>query len=132
LASIKNKKIKIKSLLFIILFLIVNAAFSQSEIKKDSTLNSKIEEKEKIENPKEYIKKETIGGKLDFSKLYVGYGAKNAQHKAYLYSIATWTYAVKDLGIRKEKDIIKLWEEIYKRKMKKDEKKAIELGLKSE
>ena len=123
---------KIKSLLFIILFLIVNAAFSQSEIKKDSTSNSKIEKKEKTENPKEYIKKETIGGKLDFSKLYVGYGAKNARYKAYLYSIATWTYAVKDLGIKKKKDIIKLWEEIYKRKMKKDEKKAIELGLKSE
>ena len=51
---------KIKSLLFIILFLIVNAAFSQSEIKKDSTSNSKIEKKEKTENPKEYIKKKTV------------------------------------------------------------------------
>ncbi|TXD48091.1 hypothetical protein [Polaribacter sp. IC073] len=123
---------KFKSLLFIILFLIVHVTFSQSEVKKDSTSNSKIEEKEKTENPKEYIRKETIGGKLDFSKLYVGYGAKNAQHKAYLYSVATWTYAVKNLGIKSKKDIIKLWEEIYKRKMKKDEKKAIELGLKSE
>ena len=123
---------KFKSLLFIILFLIVHVTFSQSEVKKDFTSNSKIEEKEKTENPKEYIRKETIGGKLDFSKLYVGYGAKNAQHKAYLYSIATWTYAVKNLGIKSKKDIIKLWEEIYKRKMKKDEKKAIELGLKSE
>lgn len=123
---------KIKNLLFIISLLIVNLTFGQSEINKDSTSNSKLEEKEKIENPREYIKKETIGGKLDFSKLYVGYGEKNAEYKVYLYSIATWTYAVKDLGIEKKGEIIKLWEEIHKRKMTKDEKTAVDLGLKEE
>jgi hypothetical protein len=123
---------KIKNLLFIISFLIVNLTFGQSVIDKDSTSNSKLEEREKIENPREYIKKETIGGKLDYSKLYVGYGEKNAEYKAYLYSIATWTYAVKDLGIKKKEEILKLWEEIHKRKMKNDEKLAVDLGLKEE
>jgi len=123
---------KIKNLLFIISFLIVNLSFGQSEIDNDSTSNSKLEEKGKIENPREYIKKETIRGKLDFSKLYVGYGEENAKYKVYLYSIATWTYAVKDLGIKKKDEIIKLWEEIYKRKMTKDEKKAVDLGLKED
>lgn len=123
---------KIKNLLFIISFLIINLTFGQSEINKDSTSNSELKENEKIENPREYIKKETIGGKLDFKKLYVGYGEENAEYKVYLYSIATWTYAVKDLGIEKKDEIIKLWEEIYKRKMTEDEKKAVDLGLKEE
>ena len=64
--------------------------------------------------------------------MYVGYGEENAEYKVYLYSIATWTYAVKDLGIEKKDEIIKLWEEIYKRKMTEDEKKAVDLGLKEE
>jgi len=123
---------KIKNLLFIISILILNQSFAQSTIINDATSNSKLEEKEKIENPREYIKKQTIGGKLDFSKLYVGYGEQNAKYKIYLYSIATWTYAVKDLGIKKKDEIIKLWEEIYKRKMTKDEKKAVDLGLKED
>lgn len=125
-------QLKIKILLFIISFLIVNQSFGQSEINNDTLSNSKLEAKEKIENPREYIKKETIGGKLDFSKLFIGYGEENAKYKVYLYSIATWTYAVKDLGIKKKSEIIKLWESIYKRRMTKDEKKAVDLGLKEE
>jgi len=121
---------KIKKSLLIIFILIVNLVFSQSKINKNSTSNSKL--KEQIENPKDYIIRETIGGKLDFSKLYVGYGEENAEYKVYLYSIATWTYAVKDLGIEKKGEIIKLWEKIYKRKMTKDEKMAVDLGLKEE
>ena len=121
---------KIKKSLLIIFILIVNLVFSQSKINKNSTSNSKL--KEQIENPKDYIIRETIGGKLDFSKLYVGYGEENAEYKVYLYSIATWTYAVKDLGIEKKGEIIKLWEKIYKRKMTKDEKMAVDLGLKQE
>jgi len=94
--------------------------------------DSKITKNDSIKNPIEYIKKETIGGKLDYSKMLVGYGAKDAKYKTYLYSIAMWTHAVKDMGISRKKDIIKLWEEIYKRKMTTDEKKAVIMGLKEE
>jgi len=123
---------KINNLTLIITVLIINLTFGQNDNTQKSTSNSDNTEKEIIENPIDYIKKETIGGKLDFNKLYVGYGEENAEYKAYLYSIATWGYAVKDLGIENRKEIIKLWEEIHERKMTKDEKKAITLGLEEE
>ena len=123
---------KINSITLIITVLMINLTFGQTDNTQKSTSNSDNTEKEIIENPIDYIKKETIGGKLDFKKLYIGYGEENAEYKVYLYSVSTWAYAVKDLGIENRRDIIKLWEEIHKRKMTKDEKKAIDLGLKEE
>jgi hypothetical protein len=73
-------------------------------------------DKEITEAPIEYIKRETIAGKRDFKKLYVGYGDENAKYKVYLYSVSTWAYAVKDLVIENRREIINIWEEIYNRK----------------
>ncbi|PKH49511.1 hypothetical protein CXF68_01875 [Tenacibaculum sp. Bg11-29] len=91
---------------------------------------SNTKEKDSISDPIGYIKKESIGGKLDYGKILIGYGAHNAQYKAYLYSIWIWTSHVKELGITRRKKIIKLWEEIHERKMTTDEKNVIKYGIK--
>ena len=83
-----------------------------------------------------YIKTETIDGKLDFIKvlekegktktllLYdgVAYNSKD-------YSILLWGQAVKRLGIKKVKDATLLWEDIYKRDMTKPELNALTKGF---
>ena len=81
---------------------------------------------------KEFLVQEIDIKKMFSSNEQAKLDEENAEYKVYLYSIATWTYAVKDLGIKKKGEIIKLWEEIHKRKMKKDEKMAVDLGLKEE
>jgi hypothetical protein len=91
--------------------------FSQ-EVKKDTVID--------------YIKAESIGGKLDFEKMIVGYGAEDAKEKAYLYSIALWGGSVKQLGVADIKKITKLWEEIHKKKAKNEIKNAIIYGYNME
>lgn len=101
----------------------------KSEQKADVKLKTSIDS---IENPVEYIKRESLDGKLNFRKMLVGYGSKDADYKMDLYSIAMWTAAVKDLGITDQKEIIKLWEEIHERKMTEDEITAVKMGLENE
>lgn len=84
---------------------------------------------DKYENNLEYIRAESIGGEIDFEKMLVGYGSKDAKYKTHLYAISMWTQVVNDLGINKKKEIVKLWEEIYKKKMTTDEKNAVSQGL---
>jgi len=101
----------------------------KTEQKTDIELETSIDS---IKNPVEYIKRESLDGKLNFRKMLVGYGSKDADYKMDLYAIAIWTSAVKDLGITDQKEIIKLWEEIHERKMTGDEKNAVQMGLKNE
>ena len=103
---------------------------SNDNYQKQRKLELITKEADSISNPLEYIKKESIGGKLDYSKMFKGYGAENAQYKAYLYSIALWSYSVEELGITRKKEKIKLWEEIHERKMTTDEKNVIKYGVK--
>ncbi len=105
------------TVLIVIGLLITGIAFSQ-EVKNDTIID--------------YIKAETIGGELDFSKMIVGYGAKNADEKAYLYSIALWSGSVKQLGVTDIKKITELWEEIHKKKAKKNIRNAIIYGYNME
>jgi hypothetical protein len=91
---------------------------------------------EEPQNPIEYIKKETIGGKLDFNKvleketqvlfLYDGiaYNKKD-------FAIFLWGKKVKKLGIGSSKKATKLWEEINNRTLTKPEKKALVRGFDS-
>ena len=82
----------------------------------------------------DYIKAETIGGKLDFesqledNKLYLhdgtAYGKKD-------FAIFLWGKAVKGLGISSKKRAIELWQEAYRRTMTKPEKKALFRGFKA-
>ena len=85
----------------------------------------------------EYIKKETIGGQLDFNKvlekeqqglfLYDGVAYNKKDFAFYL-----WGKKVKLLGIKDSDQAVKLSEEIVKRQLTEPEKKAINSGFNSE
>lgn len=91
---------------------------------------------EEIKDPEEYIKKETIGGKLDFKIALekettpfflqdgVAYNKKD-------FAIYLWGKKVKMLGISSAKKAAKLWEEINNRELTTPEKKALEKGFDS-
>ncbi len=90
--------------------------------------------KEEIKDPVAYIKKETIGGKLDFNLLLeketqglfiydgVAYNKKDL-------AIYLWGKSVKNLGISSSKKAAALWEEINKRPLTDPEKKALTSGF---
>ena len=83
-----------------------------------------------------FIKAESIGGKLDFTKV-----AEEQSKGAYLilynniaynkkdFAILLWGAKVKSLGIEKPKEAIKLWEEIQNRELTEPEKKALKKGF---
>jgi hypothetical protein len=91
---------------------------------------------EEIKDPIKYIKKETIGGKLDFSKALeaekqsffvydgVAYNKKD-------FAIYLWGKKVNALEVGSSKRAIKLWEEISNRKLTAPEKKALVSGFDS-
>lgn len=91
---------------------------------------------EKIKDPVEYIKKETIGGNLDFNKVL-----ENEQQSLFMYegiaynkkdfAIFLWGKKVKTLGIESSKKATKLWEEIYEKSLTDPEKKALTNGFNS-
>lgn len=92
--------------------------------------------KEEIKDSVEYIKKETIGGKLDFNKvlekekqalfLYDGVAYNKKDFAIYL-----WGKNVKMLGVSSSKKAKKLWEEINNRTLTAPEKKALVSGFDS-
>lgn len=96
-------------------------------------------EKKEIENPKQeniedYIRKETIDGKLDFKKIAEQEKAPFILYEQVMYNkkdftILLWGKKVQTLGIKKLKKAIQLWEEINKRELTKPEKKALEKGF---
>lgn len=91
---------------------------------------------EEIKDPVEYIKKETIGGKLDFNKVL-----ENEKQSLFVYdgmaynkkdfAIYLWGKKVKMIGIKSSKKAIKLWEEINKRTLTEPERKALNNGFNS-
>lgn len=91
---------------------------------------------EEIKDPIEYIKKETICGKLDFNKvleketqalfLYDGVAYNKKDFAIYL-----WGKKVKMLGVGSSKKATKLWEEINNRTLTDPEKKALVSGFDS-
>jgi hypothetical protein len=91
---------------------------------------------QQIDDPVAYIKKETIGGKLDFNKqletqnqtmfVYEGVGYNKKDFAIYL-----WGRAVKALKIDSPKQAAKLWEEINNRSLTSSEKKALARGFNS-
>jgi hypothetical protein len=91
---------------------------------------------EEIKDPIEYIKKESIGGKLDFNKLLeketqilflyeeIAYNKKD-------FAIFLWGKKIKMLGISSSKKATILWEEINNRTLTTPEKKALLNGFNS-
>ncbi len=89
------------------------------------------------DDPIEYIKKETIGGELDFNKVLeketqgfflfdgVAYNKKE-------FAIYLWGKKVKMIGISSSEDAIELWEEINDRTLTDPEKNALLKGFENE
>jgi len=84
----------------------------------------------------EYIKNETIGGKLDFKKAIESEGSGDSLfefegivHNPNEYSIILWGQTVKRIGIKSVNEAILLWESIYQREMTKPEKKVLKIGF---
>lgn len=91
---------------------------------------------EAIKDPIEYIKRETIGGKLDFNKVLEKEEQRLIVHDGMAYNkkdfaIYLWGKKVKMIGIKSSKKATKLWEEINKRTLTSPEKKALVNGFKS-
>jgi hypothetical protein len=91
---------------------------------------------ETIKDPEEYIKKETIGGKLDFNKALEEEKQAMFMYDGIMYNkkdfaIYLWGKKVKTLGISSSKKAVKLWEEINNRELLSPEKKALEKGFES-
>ena len=103
------------------------------EIAKQIVNNGKNEESK---NPIEYIKKESIDGKLDFNKtldkeeqglfVYDGMAYNKKDFAIYL-----WGKKVKFIGIKSSKKATLLWEEINERTLTEPEKKALVNGFNS-
>lgn len=87
-------------------------------------------------DPKQYIKKESIGGSFDFTKILekekgeLFIGGDIAYNKKE-FAIYLWGRNVKAIGIKDEDDAIDLWEEIYKRQLTETEEKALLNGFNS-
>lgn len=84
----------------------------------------------------EYIKQETIGGKLDFTKIVEeqAQGAPFIRHENTLYnkkdfSILMWAAKVKSLGIENLETAYSLWQEINKKDLSEAEKRALKKGF---
>jgi hypothetical protein len=89
---------------------------------------------EEIKDPVEYIKKETIGGNLDFNKVLEAEKQSFFLSNGVLYSkkdfaIYLWGKKVNTLGISSSKKAVKLWEEINNRPLTAPEKKALVSGF---
>jgi hypothetical protein len=91
---------------------------------------------EEIKDPIEYIKKETIGGKLDFNKVLEAEKQSFFLSNGVLYNkkdfaIYLWGKKVKMLGISSTEKAAKLWKEINGRTLTAPEKKALISGFDS-
>ena len=93
-------------------------------------------QKTKIDSTIDFIKSETINGKLDFYNVLVkeGKGKTFSVYDGVAYNprkfaILLWGQAVKRLGIKSVKKATILWESIYKRKMTEPEKNALKKGF---
>ncbi|MBO2011009.1 hypothetical protein [Hymenobacter negativus] len=88
----------------------------------------------KEENISQYIRKESVGGALDFKK-----SLEKDEHAFFLYgsfaynkkdfSIFLWGKKVKNLGLASSKEAVKLWQEIYNHQLTAPEEKALVRGF---
>ena len=89
-----------------------------------------------VDHVVEYLKKESVGGELDFNSvlekdekgfyLYdgVAYNKKD-------FAIFLWGQAVRKRGSLSRAEAIQLWQEIHGRELSRPERKALERGFKA-
>ena len=91
---------------------------------------------EQIDDLEEYIRKETIDGKLDFNNFlekeekdsFLFDGVTYNKHD---FALFLWGQAAKQLGITSSTEATKLWEEIHNRHLTDQEAKALTIGFES-
>lgn len=91
------------------------------------------EKQKQIKDPEEYIRKESIGGELDFEKKLTEdkiYIYNNIAYNKSEYALVLWGIEVRKLNVKSSDDAIDLWEDIYKKKLSETNKKALENGYK--
>lgn len=90
------------------------------------------------EDIKKTIKTESIGGRMDFSKMveekyssapFLRFGDTLYNKKD--FAILLWGAKVKNLGIESMDEALKLWEEIHNKKLTTPESKALKVGFKT-
>lgn len=90
------------------------------------------------EDIKKTIKTESIGGRMDFSKMveekyssapFLRFGDTLYNKKD--FAILLWGAKVKNLGIESMDEALKLWEEIHNKKLTTTESKALKVGFKT-
>ena len=83
-----------------------------------------------------YIKRQSIGGKLDFTEVvekqangspFIRYG--NILYNKKDFALLMWGAKVKTLGLENIEEINQLWEEIFKRPLTDAEKRALKTGF---
>lgn len=107
--------------------IIATAVFAQSVDKN----------KERISDTIEYIKRETIGGKLDFTAVLREADIPTIEHKGVRfnrndYYVFLWGQAVGDLGLESSEKAGRLWEEIHGKKLTPPQKTALRIGFEKE
>jgi hypothetical protein len=91
-------------------------------------------EKDKIAATIEYIKRETIGGKLDFTSVlkepdYLPIDHNGTRFNKKDYYVFLWGQAVGDLGLESTEKAVTLWEEIHAKKLTWPQRTALKIGF---
>ena len=94
-------------------------------------------ETDKTADTIEYIKKETIGGKLDFTSVLKEPGFLPIDHNGVRfnridYHVFLWGQAVGDLGLESSDKASSLWEEIHRKKLTGPQRTALRIGFEKE
>jgi len=124
-----------KGLIILILFFTITINYGQT-IRNAEQINASdtLEKTEILGNVEDYIRKETIGGKLDYNKLLEKENGDLFLYDGIIYNkkdfaIFLWGKKIKSIGISSIKKATSLWEEINKRKLTKPEMKALMKGI---
>jgi hypothetical protein len=117
----------------LILFLTLSIITLHNSFAQSDTLVS-VKQTQKIANVPNYIKKESLGGSLDFKKIL-----EKDEHAFFLYgtfayskkdfAIFLWGKNVKDLGLTSSKGAVNLWQEIYAHQLTSPEERALVRGF---
>jgi hypothetical protein len=117
----------------LILFLTFSIITLHNSFAQSDTLAS-AKQKQKIANASEYIKKESLGGSLDFRRVlekdeHALFLFENFAYSKKDFAIFLWGKNVKDLGLTSSKKAVKLWQEIYTRQLTSPEERALVRGF---
>lgn len=94
-------------------------------------------EEDKIAATIEYIKRETIGGKLDFTSVLKEPDHLPIDHNGIRfnkndYYVFLWGQAVGELGLASTEKAVRLWERIHGKKLTGPQRTALKIGFEKE